>query len=154
VLVVLVVVVFGAVVVCFVVTGGVRAVEVDFVVVVVTGATGATDVLVVTAGVAVVTAVAVLAVVVVELWVTGGFLWWAFLWCTRLWVAAAADEVELDVVVEDVELVGSVVVLEPPEPPALPHPTIARPAITVTSAAFIRPTPLVALSLGVKANNG
>jgi hypothetical protein len=146
--VVLVVVVFlAAVVVCVVVTGGVRLVVV---VVVVTGATR------VTAEVAVVTAGAAAAsVVVVELGTTGGFLRWGFLWCAgRLWGVAAAAEVVVDEV-EEVELVeaGAVELVDALWPPALPHPTIARPPITASSAAFIRPTPLFALSLGVKANN-
>jgi hypothetical protein len=150
VLVVFVVVVFGAVVVCFVVTGGVLAVEVDFVVVVVTGATGVAGALavVVTTGAALV----VVAVVLVELWVTTGFLWWAFLWCAAfLCGAAATDEVVLEVV-EAVELVGAVGEDEALGPPELPHPAITVPAISVSSAAFIR-SPLVVPRLLAKANN-
>jgi hypothetical protein len=148
--VVLVVVVFlAAVVVCVVVTGGVRVVDV---VVVVTGATRVTaDVVVVTAG------AAAASVVVVELWTTGGFLRCLRWWTGRLWGAAAAAEVVLDVLdeveLDEVVAAGVAELLDPLEPPALPHPTIARPAITVNSAAFMRPAPLVAPSLGVKANN-
>ncbi len=155
VLLVLVVVVFATVVVCvFVVTGATRVVVV--LVVVVTGATRVTAdvvVVVVTAG-----AAAASVLVVVELVATGGFLRWCFLWCTaRLEGAAAAFDVVLDVVEED-ELVdvvepGTVELVEALWPPALPQPTMTRPAMPASSAAFIRPTPLFAPSLGVKANN-
>jgi hypothetical protein len=149
--VVFVVVVFDVVVVWVVVTGGVRVVVVFVVVVLVTGATRVTDVVVVT-GAAGVTAAA--AVVVEELCGAGAFLWRGFLWCTaRLWTAAA--DVELDVVEDDelVDVVGPLEVLEALGSPELPQPTIVKPAMTVSSAAFMHP-PAVVPRLVAKANNG
>jgi hypothetical protein len=150
---VVVVVVFDDVVVCVVVTGGVGPVVVDFLVaVVVTGATRVTDAVVVTTGAGVVTAAAV--AVVVELAGTECFLRWDFLWCTaRLCGATATDDVALDVV-EEGGLVDTAEVVEMLPPPELPQPTIITPAITVSSAAFIRPTPVVDPRLVPKANNG
>jgi hypothetical protein len=150
VLVVFVVVVFFVVVVvCVVVTGGVGPVVVDFVVaVVVTGATRVTGAVVVTTGAGVVTAV------VVELLGTECFLRWDFLRCTaRLRGATATDDVALDVV-DEVGLLGTAEVVEVLPPPELPQPTITTPAITASSAAFIRRTPVAAPRLVPKANNG
>jgi hypothetical protein len=145
------VVVLDDVVVCVVVTGGVGPVVVDFVVaVVVTGAARVTDAVVVTTGAGVVT-VAAVAVVLAG---TACFLRWDFLWCTaRLCGATATDDVALDVV-EEGGLVDTAEVVELLPPPELPQPTIITPAITVSSAAFIRPTPVVDPRLVPKANNG
>jgi hypothetical protein len=144
--------VFDAVVVCVVVTGGVRSVVVDLVVVVVvTGATGVTGALVVVTGAGVLAGAA--AVVDVEAWSTDGFLRWCFLWCAaRFGGAAATDDVVLDVV-DEVELVEAVDEEEALVPPELPQPAMIRPPISVSNAVFIHSPPVVP-RLGLKANSG